>query len=137
MGENAATILKALEEGARDGFRRAVQTGPMSPRLAADVVRRLPKAERFDPERVAKHLAKLPAPATEYVRIARSAHQTVLSISFPGSRKAAFEWTDEILETMAAASVKMNLGPSKDTDLKVFWGQPDVNTLIDIGGPED
>jgi hypothetical protein len=30
----------------------------------------------------------------------------------------------------------MNFGPGKSTHLKVFWGTPEVNTLVEIGGDD-
>ncbi len=36
----------------------------------------------------------------------------------------------------SATSVKMNFGPGKATDVRVFWGTLEVNTLIELGGED-
>ena len=30
----------------------------------------------------------------------------------------------------------MNIGPGKATHVKIFWGKPEVNTRVELGGTE-
>ena len=59
-----------------------------------------------------------------------------MRLDLPRPVKYAFEWAEQVLGNTGASSVKMNFGPGKTTDLKVFWGKPEVNTLIEIGGED-
>ena len=137
MSNKAARILAYLEEAARDNFETVdLRTLPMTPELASIVVRKIPASDGLEPEELAAHLHTLPADSGECVRLQKTAGQTYLAVSIPGDRRAALEWANALLENLSAASVKMNLGPRKRTDLKVFWGKPDINTLIDIGGED-
>ena len=133
MSGETEHILHIVEEAVRDDFRKPMRTAPMTPALAADMLQRIPAGGGLDPATVAAHLRTLPPDTREGVRLGKSANQTVLTVSVPGDRRVAFEWANELVERMSASGVKMNLGPAKTTDLKVFWGKPDVNTLIEIG----
>ena len=137
MAVSAERILSLVETANRESFPDGIfRTEPMTPAMAAQLVRRIPGRDDFDPERVAEHLRMLPSGTEEVIRVGRTAGAIYLSVSIPGDRRAAFEWANDGFDQMSAAGLKMNLGPGKPTDMKIFWGKPDVNTLIDIGGPE-
>lgn len=137
MSNESERILRYLQQAARDNFKTVdLRTYPMTPDLAATVLRRIPADENLDPVKVADHLGKLPRNTGDGVRLQRSTDGTVLTISVPGDRMAAVDWANEFIERMSASRIKMNLGPDKATDMKVFWGKPDINTLIEGGGED-
>jgi len=130
-------ILEFAERAARDGFRSvALRTEVLTPDLASRVLQRLPEGEGFAPEKIATHLDRLPGGSDASVRVGRSASQASLSLAIPGSPAKAFQWIEGLMGATGATSVKMNFGPGKPTDAKIFWGTPEVNTLIEIGGEE-
>jgi len=138
MTDKEERILDLVERASRDGFRSiALRTEFMSPSLAARVLRRLPASEGFDPEKIAAQLERLPEGTGENVVLGRTASQAFVVVSIPRNPRHAFEWAEQMFPATGASSVKMNFGPGKATDLKVFWGKPEVNTLIEIGGEED
>ncbi len=63
--------------------------------------------------------------------------EAFLAVAIPRDPKHAFEWAHGLMAATSATSVKMNFGPSKATHIKIFWGKPEVNTLVEIGGEED
>lgn len=138
MTEKEERILELVDRAGRDGFRTvALRTEFLTPAVAARILRRLPAGEGFDPEKIASHVELLPEGTGESVVIGRSASQAHLTVAIPRSPRHAFEWANELMTASGASSIKMNFGPGKATHLKVFWGKPEVNTLIEIGGEED
>ena len=137
MTANEQRILDFAERAARDRFySSALRTTLMTPGLAAAVLRRLPEEDGFSPEKIAAHVERLPAGTGENVQIGKSASQAFVAVAIPRQPRRAFEWAEELMTATAATSVKMNFGPGKATNVKVFWGKPEVNTLIEIGGDE-
>ena len=137
MAVPTGRVLSLVETANRENFPDGIfRTEPMTPALAVQLIRRIPGRDGFDPERVAEHLRMLPSGTEEEIRVGKTAGAIYLSISIPGDRRAALEWANDGIDRMSATGLKMNLGPGKPTDLKIFWGKPDINTLIDIGGPE-
>jgi hypothetical protein len=138
MTDAANQVIEQLDQEARAGFPKgAFRTDPLGPREAAGVLRRIPPAHGFDGGSVAAHVERLKGDGIDMVRFGRTAAATFLTVSLSGDRRAAFEWADATLQRLGATSVKMNLGPGKPTDAKIFWGKPDINTLIEIGGEGD
>jgi hypothetical protein len=138
VSDKLKRLLDLVDRAATDGFRSiALRAEYITPALAAQLLRRLPAAEGFDPEKIAEHLERLPEGTGENVVIGRSASQAFVRVSVPRSPRHAFEWAEALLSTTSATGVKMNFGPGKATDLKVFWGKPEVNTLVEIGGEDD
>jgi hypothetical protein len=136
MTDTEQRILDFTEHAARDHFEGvALRTKPMTPSLAAAVLRRLPEERSFSPSGIATHVERL-APGGGSVQVGKSASQAFVVAAIPGSPQQAFEWAAELMTATGAASVKMNFGPGKATHVKVFWGKPEVNTLIEIGGDE-
>ncbi len=129
----AQRLLSEVEKAVHDGFATPLRTGRMVPMVAAEVLCRLPADHGFQPTEVAAHVRKLPPNTGEAIRLDRTRNATILSVAIPGDRRVAFDWAHELLQGMAASGVKMNLGPYKATDLKIFWGTADVNTLVDAG----
>ena len=137
MPEDGKQILEFAERAARDRFRTiALRTQPMTPDLAAAVLRRLPQEGGFDPQKIASHLEALPQETGEAVQVGKSASQAFVAVAIPHPADRAFAWAQQLMADTSATSLKMNLGPGKPTDVKVFWGKPEVNTLIGIGGEE-
>lgn len=137
MTDKPQRIFELVDRAARDGFRNvALRTEYITPALAAQVFRRLPAEDGFDPAKIAEHIERLPEGTGENVVIGRTASQAFVRVSIPRSPRHAFEWAETLLGTTGASSVKMNFGAGKATDLKVFWGKPEVNTLIEIGGED-
>jgi hypothetical protein len=138
MSDKAERVLDFTERAARDGFRSiALRTDFVTPSLAARVLRRLPKGDGFDPEKIASHVERLPEGTGENVVVGRTASQAFLIVSIPRDPRHAFEWAEGLMSGTGASGVKMNFGPGKSTDVKIFWGKPEVNTLIAIGGDEE
>ncbi len=138
MTDNEAGVLDFAERAARDHFQNiALRTEVMSPALAAAVLRRLPEEEGFKPQDIATHLEALPEGTGAHVQLGKSASQAFLAVAIPRDPKHAFAWAHELMMATSATSVKMNFGPSKATHIKIFWGKPEVNTLVEIGGEED
>ena len=137
MTDNEQRILDFAERAARDRFySSALRTTLVTPGLAAAVLRRLPEEEGFTPEKIASRIERLPEDTGENVQIGKSASQAFVAVAIPREPKLAFEWAEEMRVATSATSVKMNFGPGKATNVKVFWGKPEVNTLIEIGGDE-
>ena len=113
------------------------RTTAMTPAEVAAFLRRLPEEGGFSPQKVATFVERLPQGTEQTLQFGRSASQASLSAAIPGDPKLAFEWARELMTATLVTSVKMNFGPDKPTDLKIFWGKPEVNTLVEIGGPED
>jgi hypothetical protein len=138
QSDKRARMLDFAERAARDRFQTiALRTERLTPALAAELLRALPGAPAFDAARIAAHVEHLPEGTGESVVIARSASQAWLSTSIPRSPRHAFEWVEELVAETGASSAKLNLGPGKATDVKVFWGTPEVNTLVALGGEDD
>ncbi len=137
MIDNERLVLDFAERAARDRFRSiALRTELMTPQLAAEVLRRLPEDEGFSPQKIAAHLERLPVGTGESVIVGKSTDQAFVSVAIPYEPKGAFEWAQDLIANTSATSVKMNFGPGKATDVKIFWGKPEVNTLIEIGGTD-
>ena len=137
MTANEQRILDLAERAARDrSYSSALRTTPMRPALATAVLRRLPEEEGFSPEQIAAHIEQLPDDTGENVQVGKSTSQAFVAVAIPGQPKLAFGWAEKIMTTTSASSVKMNFGPGKPTNVKIFWGKPEVNTLIEIGGDD-
>ena len=137
MTEKERRILDFAERAAQDGFRSiSLRTELVTPELAARILRLLPEGDGFDPAKIAEHVQRLPEGTGENVQVGRSASQTFVAAAIPRSPRHAFEWAEGLLSATGASSVKMNFGPGKSTHLKAFWGKPEVNTLIEIGGED-
>ncbi len=137
MTADGALILDFADRAAQEGFQTiALRTEPMTPALAGRVMRRLPEQDGFDPQKIASHIEELSPAAESRVQIGRSASQAFVAASIPWNPKRAFEWAYGLMIDSSATSVKMNIGPGKATHVKVFWGKPEVNTLVEIGGTE-
>jgi hypothetical protein len=137
MTEKERRILDFVESAARDGFQSVtLRTELVTPALGAEVLRRLPGEEGFDPREIAAYLEKLPEGTGEGVQVGRSSSQAFVGVAIPRDPRHAFEWAEELMAATSATSVKMNFGPGKATHLKVFWGTPEVNTLVEIGGED-
>ncbi len=137
MTDKGMRILDLAEQAARDGFRSiALRTEFMTPQLAAQVLRRLPAEQGFPPEKIAEHLEQLPQDTGAAVIVGKSTGQAFIIVSIPHDPRDAFEWARELIDKTAATSIKMNFGPDKATDVKIFWGKPEVNTLVAVGGDE-
>ncbi len=113
------------------------RTNAMTPAEAAAFLRRLPEEGGFSPQKVATIVERLPEGTGQTIQFGKSSSQASLGVAIPGDPKLAFEWARELMAATLATSVKMNFGPDKPTDLKIFWGKPEVNTLVEIGGRED
>ena len=138
MSDQTARAIEMVNQAKSDGFKSVqLRTERLAPGDAAEVIRHLPGDGGFDPGAIATHVEKLPDTTGQAVQLSKSATRTVLAVSIPGPASEAFEWANTLQESLSAAGVKMNFGPSKTSDLKVFWGVPDVNTLIDLGGEDD
>lgn len=133
MSEKEKRILEAARAAAAGV---SLHTEPISPSLAADVLRVLPPSEGFDPEKIARQIERLPKETSDRVQVGKSPSQAFVAASVPGTAADAFAWAQELMSATSASSVKMNFGPGKRTDVKVFWGKPEVNTLIEIGGED-
>jgi hypothetical protein len=137
MTQRDRHILDFAEQAARDGFRSiSLRTELVTPELAARILRLLPEGDGFDPAKIADHVQRLPEGTGENVQIGRSASQAFVAAAIPRNPRHAFEWAESLLGATGATSVKMNFGPGKATHLKVFWGKPEVNTLVEIGGED-
>lgn len=129
-------VLSLVDTANREEFPNGVfRTEPMTPVVAAQIIRRVPAEEGFDPDRVMAHLERLPSGRDEVIVLGRTTGAIYLAISIPGDRRAAMEWASEVIDAMRASGAKVNVGPDKPTDLKIFWGKPDINTLVETGGP--
>ena len=135
MNETAQSLVNEIRAAASGGFRTPVRSEPMAAAEAFDVVSALPARDGLNPDAVAEHLRSLGGAAKE-IRVGLAGGQTVLTLAVSGARQAAFAWADALLERMSASGIKMNIGPQKPTSMKVFWGKPDINTLIDLGGED-
>ncbi len=137
MSDDGAPILDFAERAAQEGFQTiSLRTEPMTPTLAAEVLRRLPDQEGFDPQKIASYVDELSPATGSRVQVGKTASQAFLATSIPWNPKRAFEWAFGLMTETAASSVKMNMGPGKATHVKIFWGKPEVNTLVEIGGDE-
>ena len=137
MTADGEPILDFADRAAQEGFQTiSLRTEPMTPALAGRVMRRLPEQDGFDPQKIASHIEELsPAPESR-VQVGKSNSQVFVAASIPWNPKRAFEWAYGLMIDSSATSVKMNIGPGKATHVKVFWGKPEVNTLVEIGGTE-
>ena len=137
MTADGEPILDFADRAAQEGFQTiSLRTEPMTPALAARVMRRLSEQDGFNPQKIASHIEELsPAPESR-VQVGKSNSQVFVAASIPWNPKRAFEWAYGLMIDSSATSVKMNIGPGKATHVKIFWGKPEVNTLVEIGGTE-
>lgn len=133
MNASAQEFISDLRNAAKSNFRTMVRSEVFTPAAAAEAVAAAPTRDGFRPAEVAAHVGKLNG---ANVSLTVSESQIVLTVSAPDKR-AAFDWASSALEKLGASNAKMNFGNDKNTYLKVFWGRPDVNTLVDIGGGDD
>jgi len=137
VNEIVERTLSAVRNAAKNEFKQTmVRSDPLSPASAAEVLRGFPARDGFDPAAVAAHVGKLPAATADAIRLGISASQMYMVVAVPGDRRAAFDWAHALLERMGASGLKMNLGRDKPTDMRIFWGKPDVNTLVEVGGDD-
>lgn len=134
MDASAQQFIDDLRAVAKNNFKSAVRSEALSPAAAAQALGAAPSRDGFRPADVASHVGKL---SGANVHVAISDVQIALTVSLPGDRRAAFDWAHTTLDKLGASNVKMNFGKDKNTDVKIFWGRPDVNTLVDIGGSDD
>ena len=137
MTEKERRLVEFAEQAARDGFRSvALRTELITPSLAAEVLRHLPAEDGFDPAKIADFVEDLPEGTGESLALGKTSSQAYVSVAVPRNPRHAFEWAEELMAATSATSAKMNFGPGKPTHLKIFWGKPEVNTLIEIGGDD-
>jgi hypothetical protein len=137
MSDKIQRAIELIRRAAADGFHSVhLRTDRLTPGGAARVIRQLPSDAQFDSEKIALQVERLPAGTGEGVQLIKSAAQAVLAVSIPGPARAAFDWAEALQSSTSASGIKMNFGPGKATDVRAFWGKPEVNTLVEIGGDE-